>query len=222
MTTMLGIHLRKSKDLTIGKFSIHFFAQLIQIRDLLLAQGQSFFLVISGNIVDINNGVGYFIDREYSLIEFFIHLLQHRIIPVIFFGRNKLFDAGNTCNSHVLSNFHGTCAPWCNHFTTWTYKSFVNLGRIKHFCISEKPFQTIGCFLGKRERSFNSNNMLSSGSEKNDHYFYFLTLKQNESYCLRCKVNEKRTNMRIKISFLYVTIIAHIFGKRKQRKKKCR
>ena len=41
----------------------------------------------------------------------------------------------------------------------------------------------------------------------------------NKSNCLRCKVNEKRTNKGIKNLFLYVTIIAHIFGKRKQRRK---
>ncbi len=140
VTAMFRVHLRKSEHFAIGKFSADSFCYTFQIINFFTAECQPFLLVVLGNIVDINNGLWFPFDGKYLLIESFIKCLQHRVeLRRIGVDREKLLDAGNTANSHVLRDFDRVGAPGSNHLFARTDKIAIQMVGFDGLRLVEEP-----------------------------------------------------------------------------------
>ena len=120
----------------------------MQVADFLSRQSQALLLVISFQVVDIADGVGFYVYGEYFLIKTFIHALQHRVVVGI--GRSyreELFNTRNAAEAHVLCNLNGICAPRRNHFPTWTHEEPFQLLCVEQCGLSIKPTECTGFFL---------------------------------------------------------------------------
>ena len=142
MSAMFGIHLRKTEHFAVGKFPSEFFTQIIEVLNFFIAQSQTFLCIICDNIIDIDDGIGLFIDFKYLLVDTIVHALQHGIMLGISIGDREIFlYAGNTFKPHVLRNFHGIGTPRGNHLFTGTDKPTVETGLGKQLRPTEKPTQ---------------------------------------------------------------------------------
>ena len=62
------------------------------------------------------------------LIQSLVHALKHRVIFSVFIlHREILFNAENTFQSHILSDFYSIGTPWSNHFTARSHKATLQI-----------------------------------------------------------------------------------------------
>ena len=69
MTAVLRIDLAEAEHLRVGQRTAHALGYIVEIRDLLSAQRQTFLLVVLLEVLDIYNGIGLLVDGENVLVE---------------------------------------------------------------------------------------------------------------------------------------------------------
>ena len=87
MTAVFRVYLCKTVHFAVGQLTFQLLAYFIEVRNLFVAQSQSFFFVVSCNILDINNRIRLFTDCEDILVQAVVDTLQHRVV-ISFTGRN--------------------------------------------------------------------------------------------------------------------------------------
>ena len=141
---MLGVDLRKAKDLAVGELSSQFLFYTFEIGNLLGRERQALLLVIGIEVVDIGYGGrlnGYV---EEVLSEPVVATLEHGVDRRVFALDGKvLFYATNALNIHVLRDFNGVRTPRGDHLATWSHEPALYLTVRKESGIAKKPLERL-------------------------------------------------------------------------------
>ena len=126
MTAVFGIDLRETENLAISQLAADFLADLLQVGNLFGTQRQPFLLVVSIQIIDIDNRVGLLVDSKNLLIQPVVNTLQHRVVFGLARGNREIFlNTGNAFQPHILSNFYRVRTPRRNHLTARTHEPSI-------------------------------------------------------------------------------------------------
>ena len=80
MTAVFRVYLCKTVHFAVGQPAFQLLAHFVEVRYFFIAQCQSFLLVVGLDILDINNRVRLFADREDVLVQTVVDTLQHRVM----------------------------------------------------------------------------------------------------------------------------------------------
>ena len=124
MAAVLGVYLRETEDLAIGKWSSETLAQTLEVSNFGVAESQALFGIISFEISDVNYGIGLFVNGKDVLTQSFVEGLEHGIEGGLIIGHGKeLLDAADAYETHVLCYLHSVGAPGRDGFTACAHKA---------------------------------------------------------------------------------------------------
>ena len=106
MSTVLGVHLRKSEYLRVSQRTSQLLRYIFQIVDFLLAERQTLCLIVGSDILDVLDFFWLQMNVKDLLIQFFIGFLKHGIDLISICHWEKLFDSLDSQNPHVGGDFH--------------------------------------------------------------------------------------------------------------------
>src|SRR5690606_19439712 len=104
-------------------------------------QCESFLFAVGSNVSDFPDGLRRMMYREYFLIQHFITVLKHPVVLHILLYFLEFFNAIDTLDTHGLRDLHSVCAPWCDHFLSWSQKFAFQRIFIQRLCSSEQPYE---------------------------------------------------------------------------------
>ena len=88
VTAVFRVHLCKTVHFAVCQPSFQLLAYFVEVSYFFIAQCQSFLFIVGFDILDVNNWVRLFADREDVLVQTVIDTLQHRVM-FCFAGRNR-------------------------------------------------------------------------------------------------------------------------------------
>ena len=140
VAAVLRIDLRKTEHLAVGQFPAQPSAQLFEVGDFVITEGESLLLVVCDHIVDVYDRVGLLADCIDVLIDRMVFSAQHRVERSLFVvGFNELFDTFDTLQTHVLRDLYGVGTPRSDHFATRTDEYTRDTFRVDAVGTSEQP-----------------------------------------------------------------------------------
>ena len=140
VAAVLRVYLRETEHLAVGELAADFTAQLVEVVDFVGAQGQTLLLVVGSQVVDVDDGVGTFVDFENLAVDAVVESLQHLVkLGLVVLDREELLDAGNAGESHVLRNLYRIGTPRGNHLFARSYEPTRQRGLCELLGLSEKP-----------------------------------------------------------------------------------
>ena len=117
VTAMLTIDLCKAKHFGVCQLATELLFYLMEIFNLFLAQCQSFFLVVSLEVLYHADRSRLDVDGKDVLVESVIQALKHGVMVGILACYGEVFlDASYALDVHVLRNLNGIRAPRGHHF----------------------------------------------------------------------------------------------------------
>ena len=168
---MLGVDLGESEDFRVGQQPAQVLFHLLQVFYFFLGEGESFLLVVSLQVLDVEDWLGLAVGCEYLLVQPLVHALQHGVVPGVFICHGEiLLDALDAFDAHVLGDFHGVCAPWRNHFASGAYETAFQVFFIFGCGFSKKPAELVVVCLREGVFARYGNHAFLRGSVKSNHY----------------------------------------------------
>ena len=162
--------MRKTEDFGIGQRSSVFLLQRVQIGHFVLAECQSFLLVVLFQVVHVLNGLRPVVNGKDVLVQTVIHTLQHGVVGSLFRLHGEvLFYTQNAVKTHVLSNLNGIRTPRSNHFTAWADE--VSIQRLGFFGrgVAIEPTQFVNLILIGLMVNLCRNHGLGRSSKEKNH-----------------------------------------------------
>ena len=169
VTAVLRVDLCEAEDLGVGQRASVLLFYLMEIFYFLRTQREALLLVVLLDVVDVLDGLRLVVDGEDSLVQTFVHTLEHGIVlGVLAFDGEVLLNTRNAGETHVLRDLNGICAPWCNHFAAWSDEEAVQLLVAEHLGVAVEPAQFLLLLLtGLVVHLSGNDSLLRSLKEKN-------------------------------------------------------
>lgn len=167
---MFGIYLREAEYFGVGEFSTESLREECEVFDFVGREGETLLTVVLFKIVDMYNLFGATSCVENALVKAVVSALEHTVIfGSIGVGFDKLFDTGNSVDTHVGGHLDGICAPWCNHFGPRS--DVASLQRFAAQCLGsgKQPYEAADVFFRNRLVTLYCNDTLGILLEKCDH-----------------------------------------------------
>ncbi len=121
MAAVLGVHLRETEHLAVGKGTSEFIGKFPEILFFFLAERKPFSAVVNRDVVNMYDGIGLAVNVEYLRVQTIIKAEKHPVeLRFVVACEIELFYACYSLEAHVLGNLYGICAPRSNHFFTGT------------------------------------------------------------------------------------------------------
>ena len=126
VAAVFRVDLRETEDFRVGQRPSVLLFQLVQIGHFVLAEGQSFLLVVLLQVVHILDGLRLVVYGEDVLAQTVVHALQHGVVfGLLRLHGEVLFYTRNAVKTHVLSNLNGIRTPGSDHFAAWSHEESI-------------------------------------------------------------------------------------------------
>ena len=140
VAAMFRVDLGEAINLTIGQLPPDLLGNAVEVGNLLVAQCQTFLLVVGGNVVDMLHWLRLAVHGKDLLVQVMVHGLKHRIEWGVFRGYLMEFlDAPDAFDAHVLGNLHGIGTPWRNHLTSGADEEPLDALGLGHGGLAKEP-----------------------------------------------------------------------------------
>ena len=215
VAAVLGVKLRETKDLTVGKGATELALHAVEIFDLGGRKCESFLLIVGVEIVDRANGFGRVVDGEKRVVQSVVNSLQHGVVLLLGRGGEVFFNARNAVEIHVLRDLNGICAPRSYHFAAGSDEEPFHPIAFDRGSLSVEPAKFFHFFGVEAMIGRSGDDASNGGAEKENHFeqvYYVWGIK----YDVRSKVTHLLSGDRVLLHIFlgaFATEVAADFAK---------